>query len=138
MLYWYGPSRMNSISRSAAKAALAAATLLQSEQTLRTGIENPSPHKDSSHAGEYLRKRTGRGQAACVVYPGNVNEIMRTWRVEVEYQQIGFPYMSWWESEARGWRRRLGLKDTLKSCRAKLGLAAINEFIAGYGHSSVN
>ena len=42
----------------------AAAELLAAEHRRRLGVPNPRPYADASHAGEYPRRRTGRGLAA--------------------------------------------------------------------------
>jgi hypothetical protein len=112
------------IKRAAARSVLYAAKLLQTEQMVRTGVINPPPYLNSSQAGEYPRKRSGVGQAACVLYPETISAIMEQGYCWVGYVMPAFNYMDFLVNH----RDRLGLVQTMNDLKTRMGLIALSNF----------
>jgi hypothetical protein len=122
---YFDAGMFDKVNLAAAKGLYSAASLLLREHAERLSIDNPPPYRDSSHVGQYPRRRTGVGQLSCLMSPGTVRDIMDLGYVWLGYHFGGkFNYMSFLEEE----RHRLGWRKTLEDLQDQLGLEALRWF----------
>lgn len=75
-LTWNGTEAGDQARKEMAGRLLRAIIFYQTQHMQRVGIFNPPPYVNSSKPGEYMRKRTGAGQAGVVISAGSIAEVI--------------------------------------------------------------
>ncbi len=115
-LEWHGPEAKRRLQETMAIRLQAVAVYFVKQHSQRIGKSNPRPYKDSSKPGEYMRARTGKGQAGLLYQPHDISGVIAAGlRVRVGFDQ-GVHYMLTLEL----FRQRKGLLATLNDIRPQL------------------
>lgn len=104
------------INRQIGLVLLRMAVTVQSEGKKRLNVLNPPPYLTPSKEGEWLRKRTGHGQAGLLYEPTTPEAVGKEGAVRVGWQKNVF-YMALWGDL---WRKRKGLLELVEELRPQL------------------